>query len=129
MVKKTEHDEMKVESTIRRCVSEQLDKILNTGIANSLKLLQLEASLRTQSMAVERLTSRLEETADFMQRSLLEVKRKLEDIQVIGALMEEKGPVSEAPPSSLKSKDPMVTINKIAFVYDKFTHNFFLCTV
>ena len=50
----------------------------------------------------------------------------MEDIQVIGALMEEKGPVSEAPPSSLKSKDPMVTINKIAFAYDKFTHNFFL---
>ena len=91
MVNKPEQDEMKsfIETTIRlrQCATEHLDKILNTGIANSLKLLQVEASLRTQSSAVKQLTSRQEETADATQQSLFELKRKLEEMKIICDVM------------------------------------------
>lgn len=89
-----------IESTIRKCVAELLDKILNTGIANSLKLMQMEASLRSQSVTVEQLASRLEDIADNTQKSFLEIKRKVEELQQVSIAKEKK---VELPPVAVAS--------------------------
>ncbi len=60
-----------VEETKPQCVMEQMDKILNTVIANSLKLMQMEASLRSQSVSVEQMANRIEDIADNTHPSLL----------------------------------------------------------
>jgi len=42
--------------------TDQMDKILNAVIANSLKLTQVEATLHSLSVIVKQLVSRIEET-------------------------------------------------------------------
>ena len=96
-----------IESTIRKCVAELLDKILNTGIANSLKLMQMEASLRSQSVTVEQLASRLEDIADNTQQSFLEIKRKVGELQQVSIAEEKK---VELPPVAVASLIPNLTV-------------------
>ena len=72
-----------VGETKPQCVTEQMDKILNTVIANSLKLMQMEASLRSQSVTVEQLANRLKDIADNTQQSFLEIKMKFEELQLV----------------------------------------------
>ena len=80
-----------IESTIRNCVTEQLDKIEQTGIINSMKLMKIETSLRTQSAVTELLVKSQEEAVEETQQSLSEMKREVEDVkQVIDAKMTEQ---------------------------------------
>ena len=90
-----------IESTIRNCVTEQLDKIEHTGIINNMKLMKIETPLRTQSAVTEQIVKSQEEAAEETQQSLPEMKKEVmkRDVKkVIDAKMA-KQPVEAVQPT------------------------------
>ena len=64
------------------CLAEPLDKLLNAVFASSLKLIQMEACLHSQSATVDQLASRLEVIADNTQHLFMEIKNKMEELKL-----------------------------------------------
>ena len=48
-----------------------------------MKLMQMDASLRSQSVTVEQLANRLKDIADNTQQSFLEIKMQFEELQLV----------------------------------------------
>jgi hypothetical protein len=69
--------------------------------------MQMEASLRSQSVTVEQLASRLEDIADNTQQSFLEIKRKVGELQQVSIAEEKK---VELPPVAVASLIPNLTV-------------------